>query len=280
VNECEDPIKSINFIKQSGKANVTLLSIGELAKADITKLLSTKLCLPWRYTRELAGLVHSKTRGNPFFVVQFLQTIVQNKMLQFSVRHRRWMWDCDVVDLQMISEGVAELLTTTFNQLPSELMKTLKIASCLGCQVEKSTIDALDSRNEVLPFSMLNQLELAIKEGILEKAGPLYQFTHDIIQQTLYELIPAGSRILLHKTIGKNLLKCAARNSTIHILAVDQINIFCKDSSPSPEERSQFANANYLAAKFAISASSFEQGKLSLRFYFMHRIRMRPFLDS
>ena len=185
VKESDVLIRRINFIKQSGKADVTLLSIGELAKADITKLLSTKLCLPWRYTLELAGLVHSKTRGNPFFVIQFLRTIVQNKMLEFSIRSRRWIWDYDVVDLQMISKGVAELLSTTFNHLPSELTKTLKIASCLGCRVEKSTVDALDSRNEVLPFSMLNQLELAIKEGILERAGPLYQFTHDIIQQTV-----------------------------------------------------------------------------------------------
>ena len=50
---------------------------------------------------------------------------------------------------------------------------------------------------------------------------------------------------------------------TIHLLAMDQINIYCKDGILSSEERSQFANSNSVAAKFAIAASSFEQGEIS-----------------
>ena len=136
-------------------------------------------------------------------------------MLEFSVRSRRWIWDCDTVDMQMISKEVAELLTTTFAQLPSTLMKTVKIASCLGSQVEESTIEAMNSRQEILPFNMVHELHQAVKEGIMEKAGPVFQFTHDCIQQTIYELIPLESRKLLHKTIGKSLLKSSGDRPTI-----------------------------------------------------------------
>ncbi|KAL7543135.1 hypothetical protein ACHAXR_012438 [Thalassiosira sp. AJA248-18] len=219
VNKSDDFIESIGFLKDPERDNVTMLAVGELAQVDINLLISTRLCLPLRYTRELAGLVAIKTRGNPFFVIQFLRCIVQNKMVWFSAKSHRWIWDNDTVDMQMISDGVAELLTTTFSQLPFTLMQTMKIVSCLGSQVEESTIDALNARNEVLSFDMHEELPSAVKEGIMEKAGPVYQFTHDIIQQTVYDLIPATNRILLHKTLGKALLKSASNNPTTHLLA-------------------------------------------------------------
>ncbi|KAL7533851.1 hypothetical protein ACHAXR_005483 [Thalassiosira sp. AJA248-18] len=168
-----------------------MLAVDELAEKDINQLISVKLGLPIRYTSELARLIHHKTRGNPLFVRQFLKSIMHNNMLEFSVKSRRWKWDCDTVDLQMISVGVAELLTSTFNLLPVPLIKTLKVLSCLGNQIEESTIHVMNSEHQVLPFDMQNELPLAVKEGILEKAGPLYAFTHVLIHQAMYELVPA-----------------------------------------------------------------------------------------
>jgi len=253
-------LKDIQFIEDFECTRVTKLAIREMDTEDVTQLLSSTLCLPGRHTRELAGLVVTKTRGNPFFVIQFLRSIVQNKMLSFSVRARRWEWDCDVVDMQMISDGVAELLTTRFDQLPVAMMKTLNIASCLGHQLEESTIVALNSRNEVLPFSMQHQLQLAIQEGIMEKAGPLYQFTHEIIRKTIYEHIPPEHCKLLHKMIGESLLNSGPVND-IYLLAVDQINIYCKDAVLSQEKRSQHASINATAAKFTMASSSFERAR-------------------
>jgi len=152
-------------------------------------------------------------------------------------------------------------LTTRFDQLPPTLQKTLKVLSCLGCQVEESTIEALDSRNEILSFSIKEELPVAIEEGILEKAGPLYQFTHDILHSTIYEQIPTQSRVSLHRLIGKALLKTSMDNSSIHTLAADQINIFCKISIPSVDECPLFAESNAKAAKIAIAAYSFQQGE-------------------
>ena len=77
--------------------------------------------------------------------------------------------------MQMISDGVANLLATTINELPPTLLETVKIISCLGYQVEESTITTLDSKNKLLPFNMLAELPQAVAEGILEKAGPVYQ---------------------------------------------------------------------------------------------------------
>jgi len=261
VGENEGIIKTIASIEQSKSARVTRLVIGELAQDDIGKLISRKLCLPMRYTRDLARLIFSKTRGNPFFVKQFLKSIIENRMLEFSVNSRRWTWTCDVIDKQMISDGVAQLMTTRFIQLPHHLMQTVTIVSCFGSQVDNSTIDLLNIGHQLLPFNMQDALELAIKEGILEKADTIYQFTHDLIKQTVYESILTADQQLLHKTIGTILLRSAADNPTTHLIAVDQINIYCKGAILSPEERSQYAEINATAAKFSIAGSTFEQAR-------------------
>ncbi|KAL7532473.1 hypothetical protein ACHAXR_004648, partial [Thalassiosira sp. AJA248-18] len=166
VKESDDLIQQINLLKGSGKANVTNLTVGDLVMVAINRLISAKFCLPSRYTKELAGLVLRKTRGNIFFVIQFLKSIIHNNMLEFSVKSRRWIWDNDTVDMQVISDGVAELLTTTLGTLPSTLMQTLKIVSCFGSQVEESTIDVLNSSDEILHANMHEELQSAVKEGI------------------------------------------------------------------------------------------------------------------
>ena len=183
-------------------------------------------------------------------------------MLEFSVERRRFVWDCDIVDLQMISDDVAKLLTERFNKLPKSLMQTLKIVSCLGSQVEESTIELLNLDQQLTPFNMMDELDQAVKELIMEKAGPFYQFTHDIIQFTIYNLIPLASRKILHKTTGDALLRSAADNPTIQLLAADQINMYCNDDEDglSSEEQAQYAECNAMAAKRAIASSSFEQG--------------------
>ena len=119
------------------------------------------------WSRELGGLIHKKTRGNCFFVIEFIRSILKNNMLSFSAESYRWIWDCDVLDMQMISDEVAEFLATAFRQFPLALMQTLKIVSCLGIQFEDSTIVALNSGNGVLSFNMQDQLHLAVQEGIL-----------------------------------------------------------------------------------------------------------------
>ena len=54
-------------------------------------------------------------------------------------------------------------------------MQTVKIMSCIGFQVEEVTFDALNSGNKLLSFNIHEQLKAAVEEGILEKAGPVYQ---------------------------------------------------------------------------------------------------------
>ena len=43
----------------------------------------------------LAQLVHAKTAGNPFFVLQFLSSLADEGLLTFDHGAQRWAWNLD-----------------------------------------------------------------------------------------------------------------------------------------------------------------------------------------
>ena len=135
----------------------------------------------------------------------------------------------------MISDGVAQVLTSTFDCLPANLLKTLKIISPFGNQINVSAIVQMSTGNRVVSFDMNAQLDFAVKENSLDRAGHLFAFSHDLIHQTLYDLMPTKVRCLLHKLVGETLLEPTAddESHTMHLLAVDQINLFCSEDNPS-----------------------------------------------
>ena len=210
--------------------------------------------------------------GNPFFINEFLKSIISDGSLFFCPERKSWHWDDRVIHMQFIARDVSSLLASNFNRLPLDLTKTVTVASCLGSQIEEWTIDSLNAENRVLPFDMKEQLKLAVGAGIMEQKAGLYTFKHDQILHTIYDQIPPESRKMLHKTIGESLLKAAeagGNSAAIHLLATDQLNFYCKDddvNTLNQEERSLLTRANATAAKFAIAASSFKQGETIIGF--------------
>jgi len=247
------------------KIEKDVASIQELGKDDLAKLLSCQLNLPAYCTNanRLAEIVYRKTRGSKEEVVKFLKSIIKGKLLSYDVATCHWVWDVTLIEKQRIGNAVAKLMVEAFDQLSTSMMKTLQIVSCLGSHIAASTLSALNS-GDVLPFDMRQEIRQAVKEGLLDEAyGISYSFSHITIKEALYNRIQESNRKLLHKTIGENLLKVAdAGDTTIHLSATDQLNIWSKDEDLSSEERSKYVYMNVNAAKLAINAGNLTQGEL------------------
>lgn len=263
VNEDGCVMNQIECMEKSMEnINVSKIMIGELSEGDVNDMLSFKLCIPTRRTRELAQLVYQKTRGNPMFTIEFLRSIVQKNALFFSVRDRKWIWDETSIDMQVISEGVVELLIEKLKQLPSNVTQTLMVISCCGFQINHSVIQLMDLGQ--FTSDMMGALDRAMKEGIIDRAGPIYAFSHDMLQETSYKLIPVSERDQLHKRIAETCVQDPemTEDSELCTLAADQVNM-CKDLDGvlSPVEKARYARLNLAAGKIAIRASSYKQAR-------------------
>ena len=117
--------------------------------------------------------------------------------------------------------------------------------------------------------NMLDSFESAMKEGIIEKAGPVFAFSHDMLQESTYNLIPIDERKALHKQIAMSLVQDpeVSENAEICTLAVDQINVFkVLGGVLRPAECSLFARLNLTAGKYYMSTkkSNYDQGQFSI----------------
>ena len=88
-------------------------------------------------TSALSQLVHSKTNGNPFFVCQYLQTLVEKNLLEFSMSIFKWTWKLDRIKAETsVSDNVADMVYDRVQTLPEEVRFLLMIASCLHLTVD------------------------------------------------------------------------------------------------------------------------------------------------
>lgn len=264
-NELDETIL-IDQLKSNGQTstniNFSSITVDELPEREINVMLSSKFNIPMRYTKDLARIVYQKSRGHPLYIVEFLRSIVTNNMISYSVRDRRWVWDEITIDLQMISDGVVELLTRKLRQLSPNVIEALQVVACIG-QVNIDTLKLLDM-GQLVP-DIFEALELATREGIVERAGPIFAFTHHLLQESTLALIPDFLRNRIRKKIGLSLVQGndeIAKNSELCILAVDQMNA-CKDvyGMLTDGEKELFAQLNLAAGKHSIAALSYEQAR-------------------
>jgi predicted ATPase len=101
--------------------SVTQIKIGNLSAENVRPLVAL-----------LAETIHKKTEGNPFFMLMFLRSLYDEKLLQYNFGMMKWTWDDDAVISKILTNNVASVLVNKMNRLRDETQRMLMAASCLG----------------------------------------------------------------------------------------------------------------------------------------------------
>lgn len=267
-----DPLidEIISFMKQHHKEKQTITDVhlGDLDFEGVKSLVAELLHQDIEDVKSLAVLVYRKTRGNCFFVIQFLTLLEEEERLRFDVHESRWVWDENSIALEtQVSDNVADVLVGRIGKLPKSARMVLKLAGCLGKSLDSKVITRiLFSEDHGMSFE---QAKDATQEGIYQlmktgmiEGGPgsTFKFAHDRIQQAAYSLVPKndGERLSLHARIGILLYQMyeASLEDWMFFSAVDQLNL----GSPyiaDEAERLELAEFNLKAGKEAMLKSAF-----------------------
>lgn len=254
-------------IASPDSVNISRIDIGEFSKPSLNDAISHALRLPPRVTAPLSEIIHIKTMGNIMFVIEFMKSLEKSKMLTYNLSERQWVWDIDIVPLQRISDSVAGLLMSKLLNLDKNVLDCLIMASCFGYQINMPIMELLEGFRGVTHVGA--NLDIGVEEGILEKAGPLYMFSHNSLQQTVYEITPQNNRNQLHLDIGSALISksaCAPQEviEELFSVALSHINRSLPSGGSSksneinlsPSQRGVFAKLNLKAGQKAISNSA------------------------
>jgi histidine kinase len=256
-------LEKLQAIKERG-VSVRVIRIGDLGLAAVKSIVSTALQSTNEVTSSLAAIVHAKTKGNAFYVIQFLRSLVDAGLLTCSVDEAEWRWNEKEIRELPVTDNVAFFLSKSFETLYPSSKTMLQVAACLGQKFDHDTLSsavksALRHRVVVplaLPYILENALRQPMEIGLLQENNSMLSFSHDLIRQACLEMTPKSEQMALRLCIGKALLQdnndpC----DPIFFLATDLCNAAI--SLLSKEEKKSLAETNLLAGEKAMKKSAF-----------------------
>ena len=246
--------RKLAAIRQVG-ARVQEIRLAPLTREDLGQLIVDALRCEPPHRAPLVHLVHEKTEGNPFFVIQFLQTLAEESLLQFDHDGACWSWDLDRIHAKGYTDNVVELMVGKVNRLPIETQLALQKFACLGNIASVAMLSIVLEAPEAQGHAMLWP---AVRQELVERQDSSYKFTHDRVQEAAYSLIPEESRAAAHLRIGRLLLAQTPPEQREEAI-FDIVNQLNRGAAliTQREERDQLAELNLIAGKRAKGSSAY-----------------------
>ena len=291
ISDSHPLFASLKSIKNKGVPLQTI-TLKPISETHLCHLISDTLQENIDHVKLLAQIIHNKTRGNPFFIRQFLETLNEDGFLSYDYENGRWQWDIEKITTQSITDNVVDFMSAKVLKLSDNSQQILQLASCIGnpfdlsllaMVAEKPPTEIVGDLREAIglglvraksnPLRHMNKLSYDIHESYqfetqlnpaetqLNQADDIsFEFLHDKIMQAVYAFIPAEQKNKLHLQIGKLILKNtdpADLGSRIFSI-VSHFN-HGKHLLTKKADQAQLARLNLVAGKKAKDAAAHDQ---------------------
>ncbi len=261
VSEYHSLSINIDEIQKSGK-KVNKILLNPLEEKFINIMITKILRCEAEKSMPLTGLIHKKTGGNPFFVIQFLKTIYDNRILELNPQ-TGWEWDINKIEEMQVTGNVVEFMAGKISSLPKNTQDILKICACIGNRFDLESLSIVSGKSIE---ATLADLTSAINEDLVSLHGNAYKFHHDRIQEAAYSLMEDDEKTQLHYLIGKSVLQKTEEKYLYEKIfyIVDQINKGIRLVS-DPDEKLKFAELNLMAGKKAKNSTAYASAAAYLK---------------
>ena len=183
-------------VVRRGGAVVTL---GPLTETDVTALVTAMLgAQPGDALRQLTA----QAAGNPLYVRELVDAIVREQALEIRPATAEVS-----AARERLPASLAAVLTDRLSSVSADTAQMLRTAALLGGRFAVTDLTVVLRR----PASELAAgVEEAVAAGILIGSDPDLAFRHLLIQQALYESMPAALRTALHAEAARELAATGA----------------------------------------------------------------------
>ena len=189
-------------------ANAQNVVLSPFTVDAVAQLLAERLRMQVLDVSEIANLVHFKTAGNPFFIVQILRALVDDNLLVFDGQKRSWHWILEDVARHRYADNVADLMVHRLNRLPVAERELMRLASCMGARADEFVLRKLCGLTSIAFTKVLGTL---VDAGLLMHKSSALIFPHDRIHEAAYGLTPVEARPALHGQVASLMLRlCGA----------------------------------------------------------------------
>ncbi|GLX92275.1 AfsR/SARP family transcriptional regulator [Herbidospora sp. NBRC 101105] len=129
----------------------------------------------------LAGRLHERTGGNPFYLGELLRLLDSEHRLGTAA--------------EGVPDSVREVIGRRVARLPEATQEALRAVAVLGREAE---VDVLERVTGTDAEQVMSQLEPAVGTGLLVESDDGYRFSHALVRDALYAGLPRLARARLH----------------------------------------------------------------------------------
>ncbi|MEW5957757.1 MAG: ATP-binding sensor histidine kinase [Chloroflexota bacterium] len=253
-------------------ASLSSITLKPLAMTHLNQFIADTLKCDLDRSRPLAELVLHKTAGNPFFVIQFLKSLYQERLLEFEAGSGQWRFDLAQIQRAGMTDNVVTLMAGKIQKLPERTQRLTQMAACIGNRFDLNTLAIV---NEQSPGQTAAELWQAVQEGLILPVGAAYEFApedapetlyqaayeflHDRVQQAAYALIPDDQKRAVHLQVGQLMLQHSSAEEREENLfdIVNHLNLGA-ELITDPAARTELARLNLAAGRKAKSSTAYQ----------------------
>jgi len=254
VDSTHPLMRKLDAIRGAG-ALVHEIILAPLGCEDLGRLIADAIHVDPGSVTELAQLVHNKTGGNPFFAIQFLSALAEEKLVAFDDGTADWSWNLERIHAKGYTDNVVDLMVRKLARLPVATQTLLSKLACLGNIASTATLGLVQGTSAE---QVDGDLWEAVRHELIERLDGSYKFIHDRIHEAAYSLIPEESRPEEHLRIGRLLLQHTPPEKHEENI-FDIVNHLNRGALliASREEREELAELDLIAGKRAKASTAY-----------------------
>jgi predicted ATPase len=181
------------------------LPLEPLAPKEAAQLISQKVARI--IAPHLVDIIYQRTRGNPFFVEEFLRLLHERKVI---VDTETGVDLGESASLEM-PESVKAVINERVERLGKNAVELLRMAAAIGREFSLRVLEEFAGRQEEELIGVMDHCEgyglIHSRSGLGEEK---YAFAHDLLQEALYESIGPARRRRYHLRIAQAMEKLYA----------------------------------------------------------------------
>ncbi|MDN4164129.1 SpoIIE family protein phosphatase [Cytophagales bacterium LB-30] len=153
----------------------------------------------------MSEIIHEKTKGNPYFVRQFLENLFNEQLLMFDFHKYEWKWNIEQIRRLGITENVIDLLIKRFEHLPPQALYLIKILAFAKTRIQIDLIPSLVSMGEAEAQEYIDLLSVS---GIIYTEREEERITISFIDERLRNAAQVLCRAEEKQQINLLLARC------------------------------------------------------------------------
>jgi DNA-binding CsgD family transcriptional regulator len=181
------------------EANATRLALHPLEEEATAALARGRFTLPDADNTRLVAYLDARGEGNPFFIGELLQTLVEERVL----RERDGGWTLGDLAGASVPPLLRQVIDGRLERLDAEIQRLLAVAAVIGQEVPLAVWTTVAQVDE---DAIAEVIERGVAARLLAETAAGARFAHALVREAVYEGISAMRRRRLHLRVAERLL--------------------------------------------------------------------------